>query len=44
MYPSFFPYWRILYPFVNFGKKVVELDWENFVDNEMAENYWRSWA
>jgi len=29
---------------VNFGKKVVELDWENFVDNEMVGNYWRGWA
>jgi len=23
---------------------MVELDWENFVDNQMVENYWRIWA
>jgi len=29
---------------MDFGKKVVELGWKNFVDNEMVGNCWRSWA
>jgi len=28
----------------NFGRMVVELDWENWVDNEVVGTFWRNWA
>ena len=37
------PIWTISCQQGDLGRKVVELDWENCVDNELVENCWKNW-